>query len=241
MYTPDAPCPEESTRRSPAESLSRLLTERFKEHEGRVAVRVPRGSIDYATLDRRSAALANALRSTVNGAEPRTVAVEADRSIGFVIAVVAVIRSGLRLMTVDQNLPADHLSRMRALGDPACSIRVGGQEQDTLPALTIDRGGRLPHEEDPTPPDADDGGYLFFTSGTTGAPKAVVGRFDAAAHFVRWQSETFGVTPDARFAQLTAPPSTSSSAISSPLWPAGPQCVCPRGDWPRETQRSWTG
>src|SRR6185295_8419338 len=36
--------------------------------------------------------------------------------------------------------------------------------------------------------------YINFTSGSTGAPKAIVGYEAPVVHFLRWQRETFGIT-----------------------------------------------
>jgi amino acid adenylation domain-containing protein len=55
------------------------------------------------------------------------------------------------------------------------------------------------------PPDPDDRSYVFFTSGSTGAPKGIVGRLQAIDHFVRWEIETFGLGEAVRVSQLTTP------------------------------------
>jgi amino acid adenylation domain-containing protein len=44
--------------------------------------------------------------------------------------------------------------------------------------------------------------YLYFTSGSSGSPKAIAGRLKAIDHFVRWEIETFDVGPDSRVSQL---------------------------------------
>ncbi|MEP6914052.1 MAG: amino acid adenylation domain-containing protein [Acidobacteriota bacterium] len=49
----------------------------------------------------------------------------------------------------------------------------------------------------------DDPAYLFFTSGTTGVPKGVLGRHKGLSHFLDWQRAAFGIGPDDRSAQLT--------------------------------------
>src|SRR5205807_954868 len=46
--------------------------------------------------------------------------------------------------------------------------------------------------------------YIFFTSGTTGVPKGILGSHKGLGHFLAWQRETFAVGPADRVAQLTA-------------------------------------
>jgi len=48
-----------------------------------------------------------------------------------------------------------------------------------------------------------DPAYIFFTSGTTGAPRGVLGSHKGLGHFLSWQGRTFGVGTDDRAAQLT--------------------------------------
>ncbi|MDZ4344076.1 MAG: non-ribosomal peptide synthetase, partial [Candidatus Binatia bacterium] len=45
--------------------------------------------------------------------------------------------------------------------------------------------------------------YIFFTSGTTGVPKGVLGCHKSLSHFLTWQRETFAIGPEDRIAQLT--------------------------------------
>ncbi len=52
-------------------------------------------------------------------------------------------------------------------------------------------------------PGADDPAYIFFTSGSTGIPKAVLGCHKSLSHFLCWQRNRFSVGPGDRVAQLT--------------------------------------
>ncbi|HEX6747477.1 MAG TPA: amino acid adenylation domain-containing protein [Longimicrobium sp.] len=45
--------------------------------------------------------------------------------------------------------------------------------------------------------------YLSFTSGTTGTPKAVMGRHGSLTHFTPWLAETFGLSAGDRFSLLS--------------------------------------
>ncbi|HSR99194.1 MAG TPA: AMP-binding protein, partial [Kofleriaceae bacterium] len=55
------------------------------------------------------------------------------------------------------------------------------------------------------PRTVDDSGpcYVFFTSGTTGTPKGVLGRRGGLAHFIAWETGMLGVAPGDRVSILT--------------------------------------
>ena len=45
--------------------------------------------------------------------------------------------------------------------------------------------------------------YLSFTSGTTGTPKAVMGRHSSLTHFTPWLAAEFGLSASDRFSLLS--------------------------------------
>ncbi|MCP4221204.1 MAG: amino acid adenylation domain-containing protein, partial [bacterium] len=46
--------------------------------------------------------------------------------------------------------------------------------------------------------------YVYFTSGTTGRPKAIIGKNKSLLQFIQWEIDTFQITPEFRVSQLTA-------------------------------------
>ncbi|MEM7186368.1 MAG: condensation domain-containing protein, partial [Bacteroidota bacterium] len=66
----------------------------------------------------------------------------------------------------------------------------------------------VPAKLETTNPDndinGDDSNYIFFTSGSTGIPKAVLGAHKSLSHFVHWESKELGITPEDRVGQLTS-------------------------------------
>lgn len=49
----------------------------------------------------------------------------------------------------------------------------------------------------------EDPAYIFFTSGTTGVPKGILGTHKALSHFIGWEQQALGVSSGDRVAQLT--------------------------------------
>ncbi|HEX9669307.1 MAG TPA: amino acid adenylation domain-containing protein [Thermoanaerobaculia bacterium] len=167
--------------------------------------------LSYAELDRRSAALAAALRRLGLGAG-EVVAVTGDRSFGLVAAMLAALRSGV-LLTLDPRLPRQRRRLMLEEGRARVLLTVGEGDAAELTAglgvtvVPVDpraaavRGGW--EGEAPPFPDPEAPAYLFFTSGTTAVPRAVLGQHRGLGHFLDWQGRTFGIGPGERAAQLT--------------------------------------
>jgi amino acid adenylation domain-containing protein/non-ribosomal peptide synthase protein (TIGR01720 family) len=50
----------------------------------------------------------------------------------------------------------------------------------------------------------DDANYIFFTSGSSGRPKAVLGNHKSLSHFVHWETKELQITENDRIGQLTS-------------------------------------
>jgi len=51
----------------------------------------------------------------------------------------------------------------------------------------------------------DDPCYIYFTSGSTGTPRGILGSHRGLLHFIRWEIEEFGITADFNISQMTNP------------------------------------
>lgn len=147
-------------------------------------------AVTYAVLDRRANALAWHLRA--RGVGPETpVAMALPRSIGSIVATLAVAKAGGALLPLDPAWPQER--RAAALRASAASILL-----DTTDAAEADG---------PPPPDglgAERLAYLAFTSGSTGTPKCIAVRQAAVARLVL-KTDYVAIRPGDRVAHMASP------------------------------------
>jgi len=144
----------------------------------------------YRELASRSDHIARALVAD-SLRKGEVVAIIGPPSFDLIAGMLAVFRSGGVLLTLDPNLPKERQQLM---------LREAGAKRTFY-------GGALsePSAADAELPriDPNDPAYLFFTSGTTGVPKGVLGCHKGLSHFLKWQREQFAIGPEDACAQLT--------------------------------------
>ncbi len=167
----------------------------------------------YAQLEQSSAKLAGYLCST-GIQRGNVVAVSGPRSFGVVSTILGVFRSGATLLTIDPKLPLERQVVILQQAGAKTLVRVGEPcsiDASVESVIPVDPdsgqviGGELVALGDIQLPVLDPAAaaYIFFTSGSTGIPKGVVGSHRGLAHFLDWQRKTFGIGPGDRAAQIT--------------------------------------
>jgi amino acid adenylation domain-containing protein len=147
------------------------------------------------------------------------VAVYGTRSFDLICSVMGVLSSGGVLLLIDRGLPAQRQKIMLRQAGVKILVHAGEREpedrwleqESDLTILSVGAAnGRFLAQTSPDLANVclpelvpDDAAYIFFTSGTTGVPKGVLGCHKGLTHFLAWQRETFAVGPDDRVAQLT--------------------------------------
>ncbi|MFE7184583.1 non-ribosomal peptide synthetase [Streptomyces erythrochromogenes] len=155
-------------------------------HPGRVAVHAVDGSLDFAGLDRRTAALARALRAAGVRRGDR-VGVHLARTADLPVALLATWRAGAAYVPLDPAYPAERIAFMAA--DARLAAVVSADAEPPVPAgvPVLPPTADAPAADSPSVPFAPhplDSAYVIYTSGSTGRPKGVEVPHGAVADLV---------------------------------------------------------
>jgi amino acid adenylation domain-containing protein len=218
----DLPDPSEPLDDTWGGAIHELISKRAGITPEEIAVIDSDDAWTYRELDQRSSQLANYL--VANGIRQKDVVVlYAHRSSPMVIALLGVLKAGAAFVILDPAYPPARLIAFLRIAQPTGWIHMSAAGQ-LLPELetclnTLDLSCRvnLPSgkdalseclgQEDEIGEDitrgADAPAYIAFTSGSSGEPKAVLGRHGPITHFLPWQKQAFDLHETDRFCLLS--------------------------------------
>jgi amino acid adenylation domain-containing protein len=176
-------------------------------HSERAAICGAGQSWNYFQLSQRAQAIASyLLKDGLKKGD--VVAVSGPPSFSLIASLLGVMAGGGVLLTLDPNLPAERRKMLlREVAAKRLLLAEDPNAEDWIPeGVTVIDVRQVPDTVSQTfpPVNPEDPAYIFFTSGTTGVPKAVLGCHKGLAHFLNWQRDTFKIGPNDRCAQLTA-------------------------------------
>lgn len=183
-------------------TLAALIEAQMRATPHAPALRFAGETMDYATLEARSRALAARLPVGKGG----IVAVALPRSFDLVVALVAVLRAGLAYLPLDLAQPEARLSRILASAKPRL-VLVRAEDahrfRGEVEVLSSGDWPVAPAEVALTGPAPDDAAYVIYTSGSTGEPKGVVIEHRAIVNRLEWMRAQYGFTQADRILQKT--------------------------------------
>ncbi|MCU0288400.1 MAG: amino acid adenylation domain-containing protein, partial [Acidobacteria bacterium] len=183
---------------------------------GNIAVEYGRSLVSYAELDRGSSVVC---RWILNRGIPGNtfIGMLINHRLQLIVTLLGIIKAGSVIVPLYPGYPTERLEKM---------IKVTGLRYIFIDEDNVCRFKQDPGIEfiDPSRFDFDPQGekesgdnksavrynpgdplYIHFTSGSTGEPKAILGKNRGLLHFISWEIKTLGIDPGFHAAQFTIP------------------------------------
>jgi non-ribosomal peptide synthetase-like protein len=193
------------------ETLQAIFESQAEARPGAVAAVFGEEETRYAQLEEHSNRVARALRARGIGRHS-LVALLAPRSIEHVVGMLGILKAGACCVPLDPEDPPARLDALLGDCDPAGLLTAGPVPELRFDGLRLDLGAveiaaagddRLERsEQDAQPRDL---AFLFYVSGGNGRPHGVMLEHHNVAHLVRARAALFGIGPDDRVYQGSAP------------------------------------
>jgi amino acid adenylation domain-containing protein len=224
LVTPQAaaflPDPSLSIEASPQQSVITLFNDFARRSPEALAVTHGHRSWNYHCLAEAASRVSSAL-GRYDLCEADVIAVIGASSFGLVSCLLGILMRKEVFLTIDPSLPASRQATMLREAGTKAILRIGTAALPpewrsgpaSVPVIDIDphqgiisaeSGKNLESTLSEQYIHGNDPAFVFYTSGSTGIPKAVLGTHRGLAHFLEWQRNTFNITETDRIAQLTS-------------------------------------
>jgi amino acid adenylation domain-containing protein len=231
--------------------LQDILNESLAKNKDKIAIEWGNQGLSYHELETRTHHIANDLIK--RGIKPQTfIGILMEDKVQFIQVMLGILKAGCVFVPLDPDLPPHRLEIMIKVADIRLIISDHNRNR-----WWIDRGIeyldcrwiRMDEIFSPQEPSwyndnpgirrsPEDKIYIYFTSGSTGTPRAMVGKNKSLLHFIRWQINTFGIDETFRCSQLINPMFDAILRdIFVPLCTGGTVCIPDNNDITRDAAK----
>ncbi|MEH2193603.1 MAG: amino acid adenylation domain-containing protein [Nostoc sp.] len=227
-----------TTKNYPQSTLHELFEQQVQQSPHALALIDKSEHITFEQLNQRANQLAHYLQKLGVTTETR-VAISLERSIEFVIGILAIFKAGGAYVPLDPNYPSNRLAFM--LADCQANLLITQQKileklakSDVLPTRTVcldvhqDILAQESVENPVSNTTPDHLAYILYTSGSTGTPKGVLGTHRGTVNGLNWLWENYPPAADEIACHKTAISFADSLwEIFSPLIQGLPAVIIP--------------
>jgi amino acid adenylation domain-containing protein len=199
--------------------LQEKLGKNLEHFKNNTAIEYRNRLLTYSLLQERSSQIAN--RLIYKGIKKGTfIGVLIENRMDLILMMIGILKAGCVFVPLESAYPRDRLETMInstgiefVIGDTdnfnklSAPGKIANQPPefilfnhlilDEKPSGYVNKPGMRWGPQDKI--------YVYFTSGTTGKPRAILGKNKSLLHFINWEIDTFGVNRNFRFSQLTNP------------------------------------
>jgi|GEM_PF-1863483 len=187
------------------------LLEALKKYNEKTAAEYNEKKVTYEEIDHRSEIIKNIL--IAKGIPQKTpVGILLDNKVEMITAMIGILKAGCIFVPLDENYQNTRLKIMSECAELKYIITDKRSEDRAEMILSQKEGIIIVSDNEDKQFDSEhinydpkDPIYIFFTSGTTGKPKAILGKNESLLNFVEWEGKYLGNIENLRVSQLTSP------------------------------------
>ena len=183
-----------ATGDSSGENICARLARIADQFPGQTAISCQGSEISYRELNQRIEAVEQSLASVQLDQGDR-VAICLERSVEAVVAMLAVLRSGLVFVPLDPGWPQTRIDFVIANCGAKCVLTKSThlfESPQNVVRIDLDRDDNPVASTGAIHIDSGQTAYILYTSGSTGQPKGVEISHAGLSHYVNWAAEYYG-------------------------------------------------
>lgn len=210
--------------------FQRELMSSLRLHAQRTAIEYNQGKVRYEELASMAEKITHALLSQRLPPET-TVGVQLSDRVSQIACMIGIMNARCAFVLLDPAIPAKRFELINKDLQLKWIIAAGVTDvPEGAVCLQLDKlmAAANGHSFDMPAYEEDDSIYVYFTSGSTGVPKGIIGRNKSLLQFVRWEISAFDIDQDCRVSQFISPYFDASLRdVFVPLLTGGTLCIPP--------------
>ncbi len=206
--------------------FQKALLESLKSYHDKTAI-ISNEAITYSKLLKNALQIAAYIQKQhIN--ELSFIGVELEDRKEMIITSIAIFLSRNVFVPLDTRAPIERNQNICKQAGLSLLITSKKEKREGIAQVTFDEVINEGEEDEFIIPEwnKEDNLYLYFTSGSTGVPKGILGKNESLLQFVNWQIATFELSHGKRYSQLISPSFDAFLRdVYTPLLSGGTICI----------------